>query len=80
MKAEVRKVDEKTFKVFLGNHELGVTKSDFDARFHANAINYALNRMLGDLIADLDIEGMASLNNGNKTVRQFIQSRMVQNP
>lgn len=33
----------KVFRVMLGKHEVGVSKTDFDARFHVNAINDALN-------------------------------------
>lgn len=42
MKAEIIKVDDKTFRLMLGKHELGVSKTDFDARFHMHAINDAL--------------------------------------
>jgi hypothetical protein len=40
--ARVEKVSDKEFKVFLGNHEIGTAKSDFDARFHMHAINKAI--------------------------------------
>lgn len=33
---------EKEFALMLGNHELGVSKNDVDARFHMHAINDAL--------------------------------------
>lgn len=43
IKAEVVKVDEKTFRVMLSRHEIGTSKNDTDARFHVNAINDALD-------------------------------------
>lgn len=42
MRAEIVKVDDKTFRLMLGKHELGVSKTDFDARFHMYAVNDAL--------------------------------------
>lgn len=42
MRAEIIKVDDKTYRLMLGKHELGMSKTDFDARFHLNAINDAL--------------------------------------
>jgi hypothetical protein len=42
MRAEIIKVDDKTHRLMLGKHELGVSKTDFDARFHMHAINDAL--------------------------------------
>jgi hypothetical protein len=42
MKAEVKPVD-KGFELVLGNHVLGTSKTDFDARFHMHAINAALD-------------------------------------
>lgn len=35
--------DGKEFKVMLGNHEVGRSKSDCDARFHMHAINAAID-------------------------------------
>jgi hypothetical protein len=43
MKAEIKKV-EKGFALMLGNHELGVSKNDSDARFHMHAINAAIEK------------------------------------
>jgi len=40
--AHVNKRSEKEFDVVLGSHVIGTSKSDFDARFHVNAINKAL--------------------------------------
>jgi hypothetical protein len=40
--AYVNKKSEKEFEVILGNHVFGTSKADFDARFHVNAINDAL--------------------------------------
>lgn len=34
---------DKVFALMLGKHELGVSKTDFDARFHMHAINDALD-------------------------------------
>jgi hypothetical protein len=42
-RATIVKVDEKTHRVMLGGHEIGVSKTDFDARFHMHAINDALD-------------------------------------
>jgi hypothetical protein len=39
MEATVIKRGEKEHALILGGHELGVSKSDFDARFHMHAIN-----------------------------------------
>jgi hypothetical protein len=41
MQATVKPL-EKGFALMLGDHELGVSKTDFDARFHMHAINDAL--------------------------------------
>jgi hypothetical protein len=41
MKAEIKPLD-KGFALMLGDHELGVSKTDFDARFHMHAINNAI--------------------------------------
>lgn len=35
--------DGKSFRVLLGEREIGVSKTDFDARFHMHAINDALD-------------------------------------
>lgn len=35
--------DGKVFKLMLGTHELGQSKTDSDARFHMHAINEALD-------------------------------------
>jgi hypothetical protein len=42
-RAYVDNSNPKTFRVMLGDHEIGVSKTDFDARFHVNAINDALD-------------------------------------
>lgn len=35
--------DGKVFKIMLGSHELGISKTDSDARFHMYAINDAID-------------------------------------
>ena len=42
---EVKSEDGKKtlYRVMLGGHEIGTSKTDFDARFHMHAINAALN-------------------------------------
>ena len=35
--------DKTSYKVMLGNHEIGTSKTGFDAQFHLNAINKALD-------------------------------------
>jgi hypothetical protein len=40
--ATVVKDGEKVFRLMLGDREIGVSKSDCDARFHMHAINDAL--------------------------------------
>lgn len=42
MQATIVKKSEKEFSLMLGEHEIGVSKTDFDARFHMHAINDAL--------------------------------------
>lgn len=42
MEATIVKKGEKEHALMLGGHELGVSKSDCDARFHMHAINDAL--------------------------------------
>lgn len=42
MEATVVKKGEKEHALMLDGHELGVSKSDCDARFHMHAINAAL--------------------------------------
>lgn len=42
-RAVVENTEGKVFRVMLGEHEVGVSKTDFDARFHVNAINDALD-------------------------------------
>lgn len=42
MRAEVKKRSEKEFDVMLGDHVIGTSKTDFDARYHVNAVNDAL--------------------------------------
>lgn len=44
MKAELKKIDDKTFAVILGDHEIGRTKLQCDAQFHVNVINDALEQ------------------------------------
>jgi hypothetical protein len=34
--------DKTVFRVMLADHEIGTSKTDFDARFHMHAINAAL--------------------------------------
>jgi hypothetical protein len=41
-RAEIVKVSEKEYKIMLGNHEIGSSKTDFDGLFHVHAINDAL--------------------------------------
>lgn len=42
-RARIDKIDEKTHRVMLGDHEIGTSKTSFDAQFHVNAINDALD-------------------------------------
>jgi SOS response regulatory protein OraA/RecX len=42
-RATIIKVSEKEYKIMLGNHEIGTSKTDFDGRFHMHAINDALD-------------------------------------
>ena len=42
LRATVEKKDDKTYSLMLGDHELGVSKLDSDARVHMHAINDAL--------------------------------------
>lgn len=43
LQAEVKpSEDGKAFKLMIGKHELGVSKTDVDARFHMHIINEAL--------------------------------------
>lgn len=42
-RATIKTVGEKDFRVLLGENEIGVSKTDFDARFHMHAINDALD-------------------------------------
>lgn len=42
MEATIAKRGEKEHALMLGSHELGISKTDFDARFHMHAINEAL--------------------------------------
>lgn len=42
-RARIDKIDEKTYRVMLGDHEIGTSKTSFDAQFHVNAINDALD-------------------------------------
>jgi hypothetical protein len=40
--ARVEKISEKEFQLVLGDHVIGTSKTDFDARFHMHAINKAI--------------------------------------
>lgn len=42
-RATIENSEPKVFRVMLGKHEIGVSKTDFDARFHMHAINDALD-------------------------------------
>lgn len=42
-RARIDKIDEKTHRVMLGGLEIGTSKTSFDAQFHVNAINDALD-------------------------------------
>ena len=42
LRATVKKKDEKTYALMLGDHEIGVSKLDSDARMHMHEINDAL--------------------------------------
>jgi len=39
---------EKGFVLMLGDHELGTSKTDFDARFHMHAINAVMEKIKRD--------------------------------
>jgi len=51
-RARIDKVDEKTHRVVLGGHEIGTSKTSFDAQFHVNVINDALDEAVREAVDD----------------------------
>jgi len=56
----------------LGDHELGVSKTDFDARFHMHAINDAL-----DVAAGMERERITYLKNNFPACTECFSTSVV---